>query len=64
MRAIGHFLVFVGFFLVFTLCLGFLIFSAAMLRSGLVLLMVVPALPGLYLLYSRGYRSLVGRSHQ
>ena len=62
MRAVGHFLIFVAFFLVFAALLGLLILGAATLRSSLVLLILVPALSGLYLLYARGFRQLVGRS--
>lgn len=62
MRAIGHFIIFVGFFLLFALALGLLVLGAAALRSTLALLLVLPALPGLYLLYSRGYRAVVSRA--
>jgi hypothetical protein len=61
MRAIGHFLVFIGFFLVFALVLGVLIVGATALRSTLALLMILPAMPGLYLLYARGYRRIQAR---
>jgi hypothetical protein len=61
MRVIGHFIIFVAFFLLFALTLGLLLLGAAVLRSTLALLAILPCLPGLYLVYSRGYRAVVGR---
>ncbi len=61
MRAIGHFIIFVAFFLLFAVTLGLLLLGAAAVRSTMALLLVLPALPGLYLLYARGYRAAVGR---
>ena len=61
MRATGHFCIFVAFFLLFSLTLGLLVLGAAALRSTLALVMILPALPALYLLYVRGYRAVVGR---
>jgi len=63
MRTIGHFLIFVAFFLVLALVLGLLVLSAAALQSFLVLLMILPALPGLYFLYTRSCRALADRSN-
>ncbi|HOX25591.1 MAG TPA: hypothetical protein PLL30_11530 [Candidatus Krumholzibacteria bacterium] len=62
MRAIGHLLLFLGFFLVFAVALGVLLVGAAVLQSSLVLLMTLPALLGLSVLYVRGYRTVVQRS--
>jgi len=59
MRMIGHFSIFLGFFLVFAIVVGLLVAGALALRSHLVLLMLLPALPGVYALYSRTYRALV-----
>lgn len=61
MRAIGHFCIFVGFFLVFAGVLALLLLGAMALESSLAFLMLLPALPGLYVLYVRGYRALLGR---
>ena len=61
MRATRHFCIFVAFFLLFALTLGLLMLGAAALRSTLALVMILPALPALYLLYVRGYRAVVGR---
>ncbi|MDD5720044.1 MAG: hypothetical protein PHQ53_10205 [Candidatus Krumholzibacteria bacterium] len=55
MRAIGHFFIFIGFFLVFASLLAMLLVGAMALRSTLALLMVLPVLFGIYLLYHRGY---------
>jgi hypothetical protein len=62
MRAIGHFVIFVGFFLLFTLSLALLVLGAAALQSTLALLIILPALPGLYLAYTRSYRAVMGRT--
>ncbi len=62
MRAVGHFLIFVAFFLVFASLLGLLILGAVTLRSMLAFLLLVPALAGLYLLYVRGFRLVLGRA--
>jgi hypothetical protein len=64
MRTIGHFIIFIGFFLVFSCLLALLLLGALALESTLVLLMVLPALPGLYMLYVRSYRALLGRPPQ
>jgi len=61
MRAIGHFIIFVAFFLLFAITLGLLVLGAAAMRSTLALGAILPALPCLYLAYSRGYRAVVGR---
>jgi hypothetical protein len=61
MRTIGHFFIFVGFFLVFAGVLALLLLGAMALQSSLAFLMLLPALPGLYVLYVRGYRALLGR---
>ena len=61
MRAIGHFIIFVAFFLLFAGALGLLLLGAAALRSTMAFLAILPALPGLYLLYARGYRAVIGR---
>jgi len=62
MRAIGHFVIFVGFFLLFTLSLALLVLGAAALQSTLALLIILPALPGLYLAYTRSYRAVMSRT--
>jgi len=62
MRAVGHFACFFGFFLGFALVLGLLVAGAVALESTLVLLMILPALPGFYVLYVRGYRAVVQRA--
>ncbi len=59
MRTIGSFGIFLGFFLVFALLVGLLVAGALALRSSLALLMLLPALPGLYVLYVRTYRVVV-----
>ncbi|MEZ4387859.1 MAG: hypothetical protein R3D98_09830 [Candidatus Krumholzibacteriia bacterium] len=61
MRAIGHFCIFVGFFLVFALVLGLLILGALAMKSTLAFLMILPAGPGLYVLYVRWYRLMQDR---
>ncbi len=61
MRVIGHFIIFVAFFLLFASTLGLLLLGAAALKSTVAFLVILPVLPSLYLLYSRGYRALVGR---
>jgi hypothetical protein len=58
MRAIGHFCIFVGFFLVFALLLGLLLLGASILPSGLAFVMILPAGPGLYCVYAWCYRRL------
>ncbi|MBD3220574.1 hypothetical protein GF314_04985 [bacterium] len=64
MRAIGHFLIFVAFFLVFAGTLGLLILGATVLRSTVALLLILPAMPGLYVLYTWSYRHVQGRLRQ
>jgi hypothetical protein len=60
MRTIGHFCIFVGFFLAFASLLGLLLLAVVTVRSPLALLVIVPALFGFYGLYARGYRALLG----
>jgi hypothetical protein len=62
MRAIGHFIIFVAFFLLFAVILGLLMLGAAALKSTYPLVAVLLVLPGIYLLYARSYRALVSRS--
>ncbi len=62
MRTIGHFCIFVGFFLAFALLLGLLLLGMSWLRTPLALLLLLPALTGFYALYVRGYRALRGAS--
>jgi hypothetical protein len=62
MRAIGHFIIFISFFLVFAVLLAALVLGAAALRSTTAMLLLLPALPGLYLIYSRGYRAIIQRT--
>ena len=62
MRAIGHFIIFVAFLLLFALSIGLMVLGAAALRSTVALLFILPALPGLYLLYTRSYRAVVSRA--
>jgi hypothetical protein len=59
MRALGHFSIFLGFFVLLAIVLGLLVAGAVLLRSTLVLLMLLPVLPGLWMLYTRSYRALV-----
>jgi hypothetical protein len=59
MRILGHLGIFLLFFLLVALTVGLLLASALVLRSGLAMLMLVPALPGLWLLYGRVYRAVV-----
>jgi len=61
MRAIGHFLIFVGFFLMLALVLALIILSAATFRSWFLLLLVLPAGPLLYRIYAWGYRQARAR---
>lgn len=65
MRTIGHFCIFVGFFLVLALLLGLLLLlGATVLRSPVVLLLVLPFAVGAYGLYVRGYRAVLGQPGQ
>ncbi len=59
MRTIGSFGIFLGFFVIFAGLVGLLVAGALALRSSLALLMLLPALPGLYVLYVKAYRLLV-----
>lgn len=62
MRAIGHFCIFVGFFLAFALLLAALLLGAEALRKPQILLLILPALPGFYGLYVRGFRAVSGQA--
>ena len=62
MRAIGHFCLFVGYFLVFALMVGLLLLGVAELRSPVAILNALPLLLGSYGLYARGYRAVLGHS--
>ncbi len=59
MRILGHLGIFLFFFLLVALTVGLLLAGALVLRSGLAMLMLLPALPGLWLLYGRVHRALV-----
>lgn len=52
MRAIGHFCLFVGFFLVLSGVVALALLGASLVRTPLVLLTLIPASAGLYRLYS------------
>ena len=62
MRAIGHFLMFVGFFLTLALVLALIIIGAVTFRSWLVLLMILPAGPAMYAAYCWSYRQSRARA--
>ena len=64
MRTLGHFLVFVAFFLVFAAAIGLCLLGATVFRSTLVLVLIVPVSAVLWLVYVRCCRLLPGRSER
>lgn len=64
MRALGHFLVFVAFFLVFAAAIALCLLGATLCRSTHVLLLIVPVSVGLWLVYVRCCRLLPGRTQR